>query len=332
VTPNLATTSSDLNPYSSCGRRKRGRLVLAAVPIAVTVALLSSCSGASSKTQAAAKTDQNAQQDGGQRQFPGGSGELVALSGKTLQVQSSSSQTTVTYSGTTTFSKNVGAVASAVKVGMCVNALPKAAPNRSTSNSGTPNGSTPNGSTPNGSGSPSSDRVVTAATVLLSQPVNGECGGGFAGGGGGQRSGAPNEGSSGTPQRSYGQDRSGSSGALSARGRPGGGFGANGKITSATGSSFVVASMRPTRAPSQTSQSGGAGQSGSEGPATAEITVTTTKTTTYAQTVKATASALSLGSCIAARGKADDTGAIAATSIAVRAKENGTCNSRGPGA
>jgi ribosomal protein S8E len=80
----------------------------------------------------------------------------------------------------------------------------------------------------------------------------------------------------------------------------------------------------------------------SSGTATAAPTTETVKTpagTTYTRTGSATAKALIVGVCVTALGKTDDTGSIAATSIALRPAENGSCSSgfgggfgsRGPG-
>jgi hypothetical protein len=55
-----------------------------------------------------------------------------------------------------------------------------------------------------------------------------------------------------------------------------------------------------------------------------DITVNVTSATTYTKTVSADPSVLVVGACVAAQGKADDTGAVAATSIAVsKAGPNG---------
>jgi hypothetical protein len=55
-----------------------------------------------------------------------------------------------------------------------------------------------------------------------------------------------------------------------------------------------------------------------------DVTVNVTSATTYTKTVSADPSVLVVGACVAAQGKADDTGAVAATSIAVsKAGPNG---------
>ncbi len=81
-----------------------------------------------------------------------------------------------------------------------------------------------------------------------------------------------------------------------------------------SGAHFVVAALGPagTGSPSPSAVS-------------RDITVTTTNTTTYTKTVPATPSAFVVGVCVTALGTADDTGTVAARSIALRPKVNGTC-------
>ena len=83
------------------------------------------------------------------------------------------------------------------------------------------------------------------------------------------------------------------------------GFGdiVSGKVTSVAGSSIAVA--EPSRGPS--------GASGSTTPAT----VTVTSATTYTTTKSATKAALAVGKCMTAFGKADTTGAVTATRVAL---------------
>lgn len=125
-------------------------------------------------------------------------------------------------------------------------------------------------------------------TVTISSPQNGSCTRGF--GARGQFGGRPGGTGAGT-----GTPRTRPSGA------PGGRFGgASGTISSVTPTSFVV-----TRA----NANGGDTTS----------TVTTTASTVYTETTTATDSALKVGQCLTAIGRTGDTGAVAATSLAVRA-------------
>ena len=101
----------------------------------------------------------------------------------------------------------------------------------------------------------------------------------------------------------------------------GGGFGfggAFGKITKVSSTGFTVESQgRPT-------------SSGTTGKTT-DVTVVTSASTTYISTEKASSAAVKVGRCVTSRGKADDTGAIAATSIAVTDPVNGECGFAGFG-
>lgn len=101
-----------------------------------------------------------------------------------------------------------------------------------------------------------------------------------------------------------------------------GGLGAFGKVTAVSGPSFTIESSRPQN-------------STATGDVPTTRTVTTSSATTYTRTRAANAKALAVGLCVTALGKADDTGSIAATSIALRPAENGSCSSgvgrRGPG-
>lgn len=128
----------------------------------------------------------------------------------------------------------------------------------------------------------------TTQTVTISAPQGGSCTRGF--GGRGSFGGAA--GGNGTP-------RARPSGAPNGNGNRLGAF-VGGSITSVTPTSFVVSRSNPN---------GGNTTS----------TVTTTATTVYLQTASATDSALKVGQCLTAIGKTGDTGAVAATSLAVRA-------------
>lgn len=250
---------------------------------------VAACGGGTS--QAGTSTPQATQNPGSQQRqrFPGASGLLAAVSGTTLQVQSTSSQTAVTYTGATTFTDTVAARAGDLVVGACVLVR----------SSGTATGATPPTSV--------TATSITATSVTLTAPVNGSCTAGFAGGdggrggfGGGRRSsGAPAGGlPSGAP--AGGRDGTRPSGA------PRGGFGggAFGKVTAVKASGFTVASTVP---------------------GTRTVAVTTTRATTYTKTQRATAAVLKVGTCVTARGTADSTGTVKATAISIRPATLGTC-------
>jgi hypothetical protein len=99
-----------------------------------------------------------------------------------------------------------------------------------------------------------------------------------------------------------------------------GGFGGTfGKITNVSSTGFTVSSVAR---PAGTSSSTDAPKS---------VTVVTGAKTTYTSTAKASSADVKVGRCVTSQGKADDTGAIAATSIAITDPVNGECGFGGFG-
>jgi hypothetical protein len=152
----------------------------------------------------------------------------------------------------------------------------------------------------------------TATAVTVSQAVNGRCFGGFGGFGGGA---FPSAGSS-----ARARPRPSGTGSFT---RPSGaartGAFATGSVVSVSGSTIVVASR---------SFGFGAGASpGASAGTTTNKTVTLTSATKITTVQSATAAAATVGRCLTAQGKADSTGAVAATSIAVTDPVNGQCTS-----
>jgi hypothetical protein len=257
--------------------------------------VLGACGGGSSGGSTAGSTSATtvspspgrAGQQGGAGRVPGVSGLLAAISGRTLQVQSTNTQTAVTYTGATTITDTVAARVSDVRVGWCASVRPTTTPTATAATDGT---------------------GVTARSVALSRPLQGQCARGMGAFDGTGPRGARPSGSPSVQQALPGETPPSSPG-----GARSGGFGAFGRIMSVSGTTFAVASARP-------------GASGSSTPSVTNLTVTTTGATMYTRTVSATASALSVGTCVAAFGKADDTGTVAATTIAVRPRQGGSCN------
>ena len=147
---------------------------------------------------------------------------------------------------------------------------------------------------------------LTAVTVRISAAVNGACTNGMPGPGdggrleqrlppGGAPEDAPEGGDSGPVRR--------------------GGLGAFGKVTSVDGNTFTVESARP----------------GSDD--TATVTVTTSGDTAWTTAAKATAKDVKVGRCVVSLGRTDETGAVAAASIAVSEPVDGQCAAMpgGPG-
>jgi hypothetical protein len=70
---------------------------------------------------------------------------------------------------------------------------------------------------------------------------------------------------------------------------------------------------------------GTASSTATASPTTATVAVTTTASTTYAAQKAGAATDVAVGQCASALGKADDTGAVTATSITLRPATNGSC-------
>ena len=279
-----------------------GRNTTAVVLLAAAFAL-TACGGSGAGAASTPTTTPAAQQGRGgafRAAFPGANGQIAALSGRTLQVQSpQSGQVAVTWTATTRFSRTVRATGSAVTVGSCVDVRTDPA----TSSSG--------GASPTD---------VTATSITVSSPVKGSCGsgrGGFGAGGGpafggaGRPSGFPSGAPSGFPS-----------------GRPGGrtGNGAGfarpvvGQVTAVHLGVLTVAAVElAARAPGTT----GTPTTGATAPTS--ITVHTSATTTWMRTTTGTGKDLAVGQCVTALGKADDTGAVTATTITSRPAQDGQC-------
>ncbi len=198
--------------------------------------------------------------------FPGVVGTAAAVSGASLEVQNpTTGQVTVTFTATTPITETVAVTSKDIAVGSCVTVVGQ----------------------PSATGA--ATRSVTATSVTVSAPVNGNCGGAGAFGGGSRGTFTPGPSFSPRPRPS------GSRGAFG-----GGGFGgANGKVTSLSASGFVVQGRNPAA-------SGGT-----------SITVTATGATKYLKVVTVGPSALKVGQCITATGPANSIGAVAARSIRI---------------
>jgi hypothetical protein len=272
-------------------------LVALAMTACGGAAVTSSPTAASSSSPAPAGTRAPA---GAPVAFPGVSGTAAAVSGSSMEVQNpTDGQVTVTFTKATAITDVVAATSHDVTVGSCV---------------------TVTGQAPaSGSSAPASGpaRSVTAATVTVSTPVNGDCGaaGGFGGPGGIAR-----------PRGTF-PPNPGSGPTL----RPGGGRGgfgvgafggANGKVSSLSASGFVLQGRRPV-APADPGASG----SPSAG-AQVSITVTTTATTKYLKVVTAGPAALKVGECITAIGQANSIGAVAARAIRISQPGPNGCATR----
>jgi hypothetical protein len=156
---------------------------------------------------------------------PSGSGKVAAVAGSTAQVQGDGAQVAVTWTAKTTFTQQVSAKASDLKVGDCVMAMPAM------------------DSTPDSSDSTSK---LTAATVRISTSVDGSCTNGMRGPASGvQRDQtAPPDGARGGTEQGDPKDGNGPARR--------GSFGAVGKVTAVVGTGFTVESVRPDSSESST--------------------------------------------------------------------------------
>src|SRR5450759_5293657 len=143
--------------------------IAAGAAVCCAVLFVSACGGGTSATVGASGNPTTATSGGaggdaagGARGFPGATGLLAQIDGKTLQVQGTDTQTAVTYSAGTTFTDTVTAKLSDVVVGVCVQA-------RSARPAAGAGGAMPTAA-PRATTGP-----IVAATVEISAAVNGKC-------------------------------------------------------------------------------------------------------------------------------------------------------------
>ncbi|MGD8169829.1 DUF5666 domain-containing protein [Herbiconiux sp. P16] len=283
-------------PLGSRSGSLRLGVVLGAVGLAGVLAL-SACSASGSASDAAtpAPTGSAAAPAEGAPAFGGGgvSGEIAAISGSTLQVQDTESQTAVSYSADTAITRTVEGSLSDVTVGGCVTAFVGGAP----------------------TSDESADDSGAAASVIISAAVDGACTtGAFAGGG------TPPDGANGfdggTPPTDLPEGMTPPTDlpdGVMPTGAPGAGGGAGfgglttGLVTAVSGTGFTV---QATAADGTTS--------------TEEVTVD--DSTSFTRTESTDSSALVVGACVTAMGEADDKGSVVATSLAVSTAGDNGCS------
>ncbi len=307
-------------------------------PLALLVAgcagvlLLAGCSSAQSATTTGSTPAGTASGRQGSQtaRIPGTFGLIAEITGKTLQVQGTSAQTAVTYTDTTTITRQASGTAADLKAGVCVSV-------RSAESSGS-------GTASPASGAGEASGNVTASSITISEPVNGQCqatafGGGNGAGNGGQPGGGM---ASGMPSGAMPSGAPGGNGggmpSGAASGGPGGGMpsgmpsggqsagasgqrggfgrGVSGTVESVSGETFVVKVTQP---------SGGGTATASPSATTSNVTVTIGSSATITKTVSSDASALKVGLCAWANGSTDNTGAVTATSIRLSDAVNGAC-------
>src|SRR5665647_2292571 len=147
--------------------------IAAAATVCGAVLFVSACGGTTpasgvpvgAPTTAAAGGGPNYGAGGAGRAFPGATGLLAQIDGTTLQVQSTDTQTAVTYSASTKFTNTVAARLTDVVVGVCVQAREARLPSGAGGAAPTAAPATPTAKT----------GPITAASVEISPAVNGVC-------------------------------------------------------------------------------------------------------------------------------------------------------------
>jgi hypothetical protein len=232
------------------------------------------------------------------------SGTIAALVGAaSMEVQNpTSGQVTVSWTGATSFTQTLVVPSSDLGVGDCVTA------------------------TTGNSSAKSTSKHFTATTVSITRPSStGSCarGGGFGGlpGGG--------------PAGNGGFGRFRPPGGTFPRGNfPRGSFprgaaarfsAAFGTVTSISGSTFVVKGVVPVVPPKSSSTKKPSSSSTKPKTTTQTSTVTFTSKTVFTKSAPATSAAIAVGQCATAFGSADQTGAITANAISIRAPTSGQC-------
>lgn len=277
-------------------------LALAGLALAGTLGL-AACGSSSTTTGSSATAQPSASgyglggpgAPGRQFHFPGTVGKIAEVDGRTLQVQGTSGQTAVTYTGSTIITAQVSTSLKDVTVGSCVTVTP--------TSSTTPDATT-----------------VTAASVRITAATKGSCLGGFAARRAGGAGSAHGFGGAGLPAggRPSGMPSFNPSDRPSGFGSQGRRFRipTSGKVTAVSADGFTVATTRYT-----------VGSGSSPSTTTSDVAVKVTSSTSYTTTRKADGSALKTGQCVTAIGSTSDTGAVQARSLAVSAPVSGSCTS-----
>jgi hypothetical protein len=271
-----------------------GRRTIALLAVLLASAcVLAACSGKSAGSSPPSSPASSSAAGGGGAAAagfgrPAASGQIAAITGSTMQVQNAQSgQVAVSWTAATKFTDTVATTLASVRPGDCITATAASAASSSSS---------PAPATSSASGS--STAPLAATVLMVTQPVNGQCGAGARGGAGGAgRSGFP----------------SGASTRTRPSGAPTGGFArragdfATGTVSSVSANTVVVAAQ----------------QFGST--STTDRSVTVTAQTKITTTQASTPGALKVGRCVSAQGSTDSTGAVSASTVRVTDPVNGQC-------
>lgn len=272
--------------------RKTPLLLIVALPLVAAACGGSGASNASASASAGTAPTSTVPSATSKRP-PGTSGKIAAITAasSSMQVQSPTiGEVTVNWTTSTRFTQTRSLSAGAVAVGDCVAVT------------GTPGGST----------------SISARSVSITPAATGGTCKANPGGGGGLFAGRrPNRTSGSVPRGSIpSTHRSVPSGAVPAV--------AFGKVTATSSGGFTVSGT--LRKSIFGAGRGSTSSTSTTAPATQTISVTASSSTTYMETGSATSSALAVGSCVTAVGPASDTGAVTASTIAIRPAVNGQCN------
>ena len=281
-------------------------VLLALASVAVLLGGLTACGGADATATDPTSVDAQAGSgaleggSGGNEGFtlPGARGTIAAVDGTTLQVRNDQSgQVAVSYSDATTITAQVTGSVDDIVVGSCV---------RVTSPDGT------------GDDTGDEDSAVTAATVTVTEKVDGTCsaaGGGFGAAGARGRDGTAPGG--GTPPTDLPDLPEGAPDGAAPTDRPEGargfGGGVSGEVSAVDAGTITVEVSVP----------------GDD--ATTSTSVLLEDSTTVTTTQDSDADSLTVGECVVAMGDADSTGAVTAETIQVSDPVDGACQTGGPG-
>jgi hypothetical protein len=247
----------------------------------------------------------------------GASGSVASISGTTMEVQSTSSQTSVSWSTSTAFSETDSEALSAVTVGDCLMVT--------------------------GTAGKKSKTTIAARSITISKPSStGSCtaastsggaggsrfagGGGFGGFGGAGAGGTRPSGSA--PSGGFARGSGGSRGSFAGLANL---AIANGKVTAVKGSKVTMSgTVLSSLFKPGTSKSSKSKSKKTSKPAklkTEKLKITTGKTTTLSETQAITSTSLAVGDCVTAFGTASSTGAVTASTVRITSTGGKSCSS-----
>lgn len=266
----------------------------------------------------------------------GASGTVAAVTpgSSSMEVQSTSAQTTVSWTGTTRFTKTVTETVSSLAAGDCVSVtgtLSKKSKTTIAARSITV-------TTPSSTGSCTTFGNRAGAGAGAGGPAGGSGAGGFRppGGGGGFQRGA---GGSGTRPSFPGGGGGGAGGSSNFRKQLASLSIANGKVTSVKGTKVIISGTKLAfgsfagrgAANTKSKSSSPKGQTKISTPKAQKLTITTASSTTLSSTQSASSSDVMVGECVSAFGPAASNGAVTATTVSISSPVGGSCTTAGFG-